>query len=51
MTDREAAWCRCPECHHRFAVLADEQNSHPCPRCGFLRYEDKDEDTEEWSDD
>jgi len=25
----------CPECKHRFRTLEDEENDHPCPRCGF----------------
>lgn len=25
----------CPNCGHRFKVLADEAGSHSCPKCNF----------------
>src|SRR3990167_1945335 len=32
---------RCPECHHRFATLPDEEDMHPCPFCGFALWDDQ----------
>jgi ribosomal protein S27AE len=39
----ESSKQRCPRCHRRFVVLADEEGQHSCPYCGYSPWE-RDED-------
>ncbi len=43
-SERDSASCRCPECHTRFLVLADEVGMHACPSCGYTGHEDEPSD-------
>lgn len=40
----ESATQRCPNCRHSFHVLADEIDTHPCPRCGYAPWAEKEDD-------
>jgi len=47
MSDREVATCRCSHCGCRFRVLADEEGTWPCPRCGYAPWNEDEEESEE----